>query len=105
MKTLSFKTLAVAAGLTTLTAVSAWADSLDYTYPPIPISLEAAKTREEVRAEFFKMVQEYHRDTDGTFAGAKNPAPENTLSRDVVAADAIEWLRVNRYDTAMGGGQ
>jgi hypothetical protein len=105
MKTLSFKTLAVAAGLTALTAVSAWADSLDYTYPPIPISLEAAKTREEVRAEFFKAVEEYVRDSDGRFLGAKAPPPDSTLSREAVTADAIEWLRVNRYDTAMGGGQ
>jgi Domain of unknown function (DUF4148) len=105
MTRLSFKTLTVATGVASLAAlysVSALAD--DIGYPFKPDVFQSSKTRDEVRAEYFKAVK------DGTLpqigegsAAVTTAASSSNLTREAVLADTVEWLRVHRNDIVMGG--
>jgi Domain of unknown function (DUF4148) len=101
MKSKSFKTLAITAGLVSLSTIfsaSAWADEGNWK-PEKPF--ESTKTVEQVRAEYFQAQK------DGTLPAVGETytaiTPPSTLTRQAVFADTVEWLRVTRGDVMMGG--
>ena len=106
MKTSSFKTLAVATGLASLTAFqggSALAEGLDYHLALQHKPFVSATNREQVRADYSQAAK------DGTLPSVSDyalpmtvKAPPSAISREAVYADTIEWLRVHRGDVQMG---
>jgi hypothetical protein len=104
MKSKLFKTLAITAGLVSLSTIftaSAWADEGNWA-PEKPFV--STKTVEQVRAEYFQAQK------DGTLPQTAEgasiytvTAPPSTLSREAVVADTIEWLRMTHGDVMMGG--
>jgi hypothetical protein len=103
MKSKSFKTLAITAGLVSLSTVfsaSAWADEGNWA-PEKPF--ESTKTVEQVRAEYFQALKDGTLPQTGDTATIYNAIAPSSLSREAVVADTLEWLRVHRGDVMMGG--
>ena len=109
MKTSLIKSMAMASGLASLAVFSVVPAMAEAEYPaPVAQSIQNTKTSAEVRAEYQQAVK------DGTLRNLSESgdtpvikfksagAPASTLTRDVVRADTIEWLRLNRGDVEMG---
>jgi Domain of unknown function (DUF4148) len=104
MTSLSFKTLTIAAGVASLAAlysVSALAE--DIGYPFKTEVFQSTKTRDEVRAEYFKAVKDGTLPQVGEGSAPVTAASTSNLTREAVLADTVEWLRVHRNDIVMGG--
>lgn len=108
MKTSSFKTLAVATGLASLTAFhggSALAEGfgLDYNFALQNKPFVSTTTRDQVKATYFQAAKDGSLPSVGDYALPMTAkAPSSAISRDAVYADTIEWLRVHRGDVQMG---
>jgi hypothetical protein len=96
MKVLSLKTLTVVTGLVSLGALystAAWADSRDYPDPQnITKPMTSTKTRDEVRAEYLKAVQE------GTLPRINQwdyptPTLASNLTREQVRAEYFQAVK------------
>ena len=106
MKTSSFKKLAVATGLASLTAFqggSALAEGLDYNLALQDKPFVSTTTRDQVHTAYLQAAK------DGSLPSVCDcalpmtaKAPSSAISRDAVYADTIEWLRVHRGDVQMG---
>lgn len=106
MKTSSFKKLAVATGLASLTAFqggSALAEGLDYNLALQDKPFASTTTREQVHTAYLQAAK------DGSLPSVCDcalpmtaTAPTSNISRDAVYADTLEWLRVSRGDVQMG---
>ena len=106
MKTLSFKTLAVATGLASLTAFyggSVLAGDPDYDYLLQHKPFVGTNTREQVRAEYFQAAKDGSLPLVSDYALPMTAkAPPSNVSREAMHADTIEWLRATRGDVQMG---
>ena len=106
MKTLSFKTLAVATGLASLSAFyggSALAGDPDYNYALQSKPFVGTNTREQVRAEYSQAAKDGNLPRVSDYAlPITAKAPPSTLTREAMHADTIEWLRATRGDVQMG---
>ena len=106
MKTSSFKKLAVATGLASLTAFqggSALAEGLDYNLALQDKPFVSTTTRDQVHTAYLQAAK------DGSLPSVCDcalpmtaTAPPSNISRDAVYADTLEWLRVSRGDVQMG---
>lgn len=105
MKTLTFKTVAAISGLVALASFAvlpAYADTpKDESIGTS--SFESTKSREEVQQAYFQAMK------DGSLVAAydvESPvitqAAQNSVLRDDVYAETVEWLRTKGTDIGMG---
>jgi Domain of unknown function (DUF4148) len=79
-------------------------------YPgPVAQSAQSTRTRAQVRAELQQAIKDGTLQSNQPDGGGLNgdtvrsaAAPASPLTREVVRADTIEWLRLNRADLEMG---
>ena len=108
MKTSSFKKLAVATGLASLTVFqggSALAEGfgLDYNLALQDKPFVSTTTRDQVNTAYLQAAKDGTLPSVGDYALPMTAkAPPSAISREAVYADTIEWLRVHRGDVQMG---
>jgi hypothetical protein len=104
MKTLTFKTLAIASGLVALAGLSVlpvYADTPKDESLGI-VSFESTKSRDEVQQEYLQAMKGGSSEAYDIDTPVIASAASSSVLRDDVFAETVEWMRTKGDDIGMG---